>query len=143
MNRWSPEDDGYEKTSRDQSRSRQPRSDQAGYDQPRSDQREHGQPRSDQREHGQPRYEQPQSSQPRYDQTTYDRPRYHQSGALAALSTRPGLKWVGLFLAWALVTWLLEVIHLGWLVWPLMVALIGYVVVEILRVTPSRRRRAR
>ena len=75
-----------------------------------------------------------------HDRPGHDQRGYGRSSALAARPARPLLKWMGLFLAWAFVTWLLEFIHLDWLIWPVMVALIGYVVVDILRVTPPTKR---
>lgn len=61
---------------------------------------------------------------------------------VTAYASRRARKWAGLFLAWVLVTGLLSAVHLTLLIWPIMLALIGYVVVWILRETPRRRRPA-
>jgi len=65
---------------------------------------------------------------------------------LAGYARRPGGKWVGLLIAWVIVTGLLLAVHLTVLIWVVMVGLVGYVVYAIRRETPSagrpRRRRA-
>ena len=54
----------------------------------------------------------------------------------AGYARRPGLKWVGLLVAWVIVTGLLVAVHLTVLIWVVMVALIAYVVYSVLRDTP-------
>jgi hypothetical protein len=61
----------------------------------------------------------------------YDRPERP-----ASRNWRPAFKWVGLLIAWVIVTALLSAAHLGVLIWVIMVALIGYVVYSIRRTTP-------
>lgn len=53
---------------------------------------------------------------------------------------RPPTKWVGLFLAWVIVSGLLLAVHLTILIWVIMTGLIGYVVYSILRDTPRAAR---
>jgi hypothetical protein len=54
---------------------------------------------------------------------------------------RPAYKWLGLLVAWVLVTAVLSITHLGVLLVVLMAGLIIYVVYAILRDTPPTRRR--
>jgi len=61
----------------------------------------------------------------------YDGPRAH--------AQRSSFKWVGLLLAWVLVTGILLAVHLTILIWVIMAGLIGYVVYCIIRATPSAR----
>jgi hypothetical protein len=72
--------------------------------------------------------------------------RYDRRDVLTGSARRPRIKWIGLFLAWVIVTGLLLAVHLTILIWVIMVGLIGYVVYSIRRDTPHvarpRRRQA-
>jgi hypothetical protein len=53
------------------------------------------------------------------------------------------VKWVGLLIAWVIITGLLLAVHLTILIWVVMVGLIGYVVYGILQDTPRTPRTPR
>jgi hypothetical protein len=53
------------------------------------------------------------------------------------------VKWVGLLIAWVIITGLLLAVHLTILIWVVMVGLIGYVVYGILQDTPRTPRAPR
>jgi hypothetical protein len=55
---------------------------------------------------------------------------------LTAYAQNPKVKWLGLFVAWVIVTGVLLAVHLTILIWVIMFGLIGYVVYGVLRDTP-------
>jgi hypothetical protein len=61
---------------------------------------------------------------------------YDRRDGLTGKARRQRVKWIGLFLAWVIVTGLLLAVHLAILIWVIMVGLIGYVAYSILRDTP-------
>lgn len=64
--------------------------------------------------------------------------RYEQPRGLAAYSRRPAFKWIGLLVAWVIVTAILSITHLIVLLLVIMAGLICYVVYAVLRDTPPR-----
>jgi hypothetical protein len=62
--------------------------------------------------------------------------RHNLPRGLTGYATRPAVKWVGLFVAWVIVTAILSVTHLGVLLLVIMAGLVCYVVYSILRGTP-------
>lgn len=70
--------------------------------------------------------------------------RHVEPSRLAAVySSRQARKWTVLFLAWVAITGILAALHLQVLIWPIMLAVIGYVVSRILRATPPASRAGR
>jgi hypothetical protein len=61
---------------------------------------------------------------------------------LTDYASRPAVKWIGLLVAWVIVTAVLSISHLGVLLVVIMAGLICYVVYAILRDTPRAGRRA-
>jgi hypothetical protein len=68
--------------------------------------------------------------------------RYRLPPRLAGYTRRPALKWIGMLVAWLIVTAILSISHLGALLLVIMAGLISYVVYAILRATPRAGRRA-
>ena len=68
---------------------------------------------------------------------------YDGHGRLPGYARRPMVRWVGLLIAWVIVTGLLAAVHLAVLIWVIMAGLIAYVVYCILRDTPRTARRRR
>jgi hypothetical protein len=99
----------------------------------------------DERQHGR----RPESDRPYDPWAGVDRDYDHLAGTSGEYdrhdrSTRyapsPKVKWVGLLIAWVIVTGVLLVVHLTILIWVIMVGLIGYVVYGVLRDTPRAAR---
>lgn len=90
------------------------------------------------------------SAEPQYDRwADSDREYDHRADTAGAYTGRAGLttyarnpkvKWVGLFVAWVIVTGVLLAVHLTVLIWVIMFGLIGYVVYGVLRDTPRAAR---
>jgi len=80
------------------------------------------------------------------DRWTRADPHYDGEYGLTRNAPRRIYKWIGLLVAWVIAAGLLSILHLGVLIWVIMIGLIGYVVYGVLRETPrayrSRRRRA-
>ena len=67
-------------------------------------------------------------------------PEFDDRDGPAGYARRPAVKWVGLLIAWVIVTGLLLAVHLTILIWVIMAGLIAYVVYGIVRDTPHARR---
>lgn len=61
---------------------------------------------------------------------------------LTDYASRPAVKWIGLLVAWVIVTAVLSITHVGVLLVVIMAGLICYVVYAVLRDTPRAGRRA-
>ena len=97
-----------------------------------------------------PQYDRWAGAEPQYDRWSgADREYDHRAGTAgeydgrartARYSRNPKVRWVGLFVAWIVVTGVLLAVHLTILVWVIMFGLIGYVVYGVLRDTPRAAR---
>jgi hypothetical protein len=67
--------------------------------------------------------------------------RYNLPPGRTGYTGRPAVKWIGLLVAWVIITAILSVTHLGVLLLVIMAGLICYVVYSILRDTPRAERR--
>lgn len=78
--------------------------------------------------------------EPQYDHRADTDGEYDGRDRSTSGARSPKVKWVGLFVAWVIVTGVLLAVHLTILIWVIMVGLIGYVVYGVLRDTPRAAR---
>lgn len=75
-----------------------------------------------------------------YDRWAEAEPEYDRRDRLTGRARSPRVKWVGLLIAWVIITGILLAVHLTILIWVIMVGLIGYVIYGIVQDTPRAER---
>jgi hypothetical protein len=83
-----------------------------------------------------PEYDRWAAADSEYDHLAETGGEYDGRNRLAGIARSPKVKWIGLLVAWIIVTGVLLAVHLIILIWVIMVGLIGYVVYAVVRETP-------